>query len=50
MYSETVMDHFRNPRNMGEIENADGVGQVGNPQCGDIMRMTIASRTAGSRT
>lgn len=41
MYSETVMDHFRNPRNMGEIENADGVGQVGNPKCGDIMRMTI---------
>lgn len=41
MYSETVMDHFRNPRNMGEIENPDGVGQVGNPKCGDIMRMTI---------
>jgi nitrogen fixation NifU-like protein len=35
------MDHFRNPRNMGEIENPDGVGQVGNPKCGDIMRMTI---------
>lgn len=41
MYNETVMDHFTNPRNVGEIENADGVGQVGSPQCGDIMKMTI---------
>jgi nitrogen fixation NifU-like protein len=35
------MDHFRNPRNVGEIENADGVGQVGNAKCGDIMRITL---------
>ncbi|MDN5327186.1 MAG: nitrogen fixation protein NifU [Moorella sp. (in: firmicutes)] len=41
MYSEKVMDHFTNPRNVGEIENADGVGQVGNPVCGDIMRLYI---------
>jgi nitrogen fixation protein NifU and related proteins len=41
MYSELVMDHFSNPRNVGEIDDADGVGQVGNPVCGDIMRMTI---------
>ena len=39
LYSEKVMDHFRNPRNVGEIENADGVGQVGNAKCGDIMTM-----------
>lgn len=39
MYSEKVMDHFNNPRNMGEIENASGVGTVGNAKCGDIMRM-----------
>ena len=41
MYSEKVMDHFMNPRNVGEIENADGVGQVGNPKCGDIMKMYL---------
>ena len=40
-YSEKVMDHFLNPRNVGEIENASGVGTVGNPRCGDIMRMYI---------
>jgi nitrogen fixation NifU-like protein len=40
-YSEKVMDHFANPRNVGEIEDADGVGTVGNPVCGDIMRMFI---------
>ena len=40
-YTEKVMDHFRNPRNMGEIKDADGVGTVGNPQCGDIMTMYI---------
>ena len=41
MYTEQVMDHFQNPRNMGEVEKADGVGEVGNPQCGDVMRITI---------
>ncbi|MBN2009370.1 Fe-S cluster assembly scaffold protein NifU [candidate division KSB1 bacterium] len=40
-YSEKVMDHFMNPRNVGEIENADGEGTVGNPSCGDIMKMYI---------
>jgi nitrogen fixation protein NifU and related proteins len=40
-YSSKVMEHFANPRNVGEIEDADGVGNVGNPVCGDIMRMTI---------
>jgi nitrogen fixation protein NifU and related proteins len=40
-YSPLVMDHFANPRNVGEIEDADGVGNVGNPVCGDLMRMTI---------
>ena len=39
MYSEKVMEHFNNPRNVGEIENASGVGTVGNAKCGDIMRM-----------
>lgn len=41
LYSEKVMDHFRNPRNVGEIENADGVGEVGNAKCGDIMKMYL---------
>jgi nitrogen fixation NifU-like protein len=41
MYSDKVMDHFKNPRNVGEIENADGVGEVGNPVCGDIMNISI---------
>jgi nitrogen fixation NifU-like protein len=41
MYSEKVMEHFRNPRNMGEILDADGVGTVGNPVCGDLMTMYI---------
>lgn len=40
-YSEKVMDHFMNPRNVGTIDNPDGVGEVGNPVCGDIMRMYI---------
>lgn len=41
MYTEKVMEHFNNPRNMGEIENASGVGTVGNAKCGDIMRMYL---------
>lgn len=41
MYTEQVMDHFTHPRNMGEIENADAVGEVGNAKCGDIMRMYL---------
>lgn len=41
MYTEQVMDHFMNPRNVGEIENADGEGTVGNAKCGDIMKMSI---------
>ncbi|MGB2990828.1 MAG: Fe-S cluster assembly scaffold protein NifU, partial [Candidatus Zixiibacteriota bacterium] len=40
-YSEKVMEHFQNPRNVGEIENADGVGEIGNPVCGDIMKLYI---------
>jgi len=41
MYTEKVMDHFENPRNVGEIQDADGVGQVGNPTCGDIMKIYL---------
>jgi len=40
-YSDTVMEHFMNPRNVGELDNPDGIGQIGNVNCGDIMRMTI---------
>ncbi|MFQ5900762.1 MAG: Fe-S cluster assembly scaffold protein NifU [Thermodesulfobacteriota bacterium] len=41
MYSEKVMEHFNNPRNVGEIDDADGIGSVGNPQCGDLMKLFI---------
>jgi len=41
LYSEKVMEHFKNPRNVGEIENPDGVGRVGNPVCGDVMELYI---------
>lgn len=41
IYTEKVMDHFNNPRNVGVIEDADGMGEVGNPTCGDIMKITI---------
>ena len=44
LYSETVMDHFMNPRNVGSMEDADGVGRVGNAKCGDIMKMYLKIR------
>lgn len=47
MYTEKVMDHFTNPRNVGEIENASGVGTVGNAKCGDIMRIYLDINDSG---
>ncbi len=47
MYNDKVMDHFTNPRNVGEVENASGVGEVGNPTCGDIMRISIKVNDGG---
>jgi nitrogen fixation NifU-like protein len=44
MYSQTVLEHFRNPHNQGKIEEADAVGQVGNPVCGDIMKLYLKLR------
>jgi len=41
MYTEKVMEHFTNPRNVGEMDDADGIGEVGNPACGDIMKISI---------
>ena len=41
MYNETVMDHFRNPRNTAEMPNPDGIGEIGNPACGDVIRLFI---------
>ena len=52
MYTPQVMDHFSNPRNVGELAHPDGVGEVGNPQCGDVMKITIRvadDRIAGIR-
>ena len=50
LYSEKVMDHFQHPRNVGVIEDANGVGEVGNAKCGDIMKIYLKLRTTSSRT
>ena len=47
LYSDKVMDHFRNPRNVGVIEDADGIGEVGNTMCGDIMKIYLKVRDDG---
>ncbi len=49
LYNKEVMDHFMNPRNVGEIEDANGVGQVGNPRCGDIMKIYIDIEKEGGK-
>ncbi len=49
MYSEKVLEHFREPRNVGELENPDAVGDVGNPKCGDMMRITMRIDDATER-
>lgn len=48
MYSSTVLEHFQNPHNQGRIENASGIGQVGNPVCGDIMKIYLKIKSDGS--
>ena len=50
LYSEKVMDHFRNPRNRGRIENADGIGEAGNAKCGDIMTIYLKIGSAKAKT
>ena len=50
LYSEKVMDHFQHPRNLGKMDDADGVGEVGNAKCGDIMKMYLKIKDGKSRT
>jgi nitrogen fixation NifU-like protein len=49
LYNEQVMDHFKNPRNQGSIPNADGIGEVGNPVCGDMMKIYIKIKKEGDK-
>ena len=49
LYSDKVMDHFQNPRNVGKMDDADGIGEVGNAKCGDIMRMYIKVEDGDNR-